>query len=227
MIRPRRNGEFNSFYESASRGFGSNFLISYGAKRYGILANFNGRRINTLRPGGGVDGHSAITRFLGLPSDIIGSERLPDTAFTQYGGTIQANFAPTDDQQISFSLPAFTAVRRQTLRSALGGDGNLIADLKNLMLDFGYLRYYKQKIGFFDSGSATISYNSQREERINQGGQGNPLGSISNNKERTTTLGASFFLDKQFKRNSFLFGGDFYRDTVDSPAFEPIRRAVR
>ncbi len=217
---PETHGEFNSFYNSADRGFGSNLLLSYGAKRYGILANINGRRINTLRPGGGVDGHSAITRFLGLPSDITGSERLPDTAFTQYGGTIQANFAPTDDQQISFRYQRSQQDGGKRYDQLLGGDGNLIAELKNLMLDFGYLRYYKQKIGFFDSGSATISYNSQREERINQGGQGNPLGSISNNKERTTTLGASFFLDKQFKRNSFLFGGDFYHDSVDSPAFE-------
>lgn len=32
----------------------------------------------------------------------------------------------------------------------LGGDGNLIADLCNLKLDFGYVRYAKQGIGLFD-----------------------------------------------------------------------------
>lgn len=217
--KPETHGEFNSFYNSADRGFGSNFLVSYGAKRFGILANFNGRRINTLRPGGGVDSHSAISRFFGLPSDITGSERLPDTAFTQYGGTIQANFAPTDDQQISFRYQRSQQDGGKRYDQLLGGDGNLIAELKNLMLDFGYLRYYKQRVGFFDSASATVSYNSQREERINQGGQGNPLGTITNNKERTTSWGFSFFLDKQFKRNNFLFGGDYYRDSVDAPSF--------
>lgn len=218
---PETRGEFGSFYNTATRGFGSNLLISYGAKRYGILANFNGRRINTLRPGGGFDSHSAINRFFGLPSDLVtGSERLPDTAFTQYGGTIQANFAPTDDQQISFRYQRSQQDGGKRYDQLLGGDGNLIADLKNLMLDFGYLRYYKQRLGFFDSASATFSYNSQREERINQGGQGNPLGSISNNKERTTTLGFSSFLDKQFKRNNLLIGGDYYRDSVDAPSFE-------
>ena len=217
---PETHGEFNSFYNSANRGFGSNALVSYGTERFGILVNLNGRRINTLRPGGGVDSHSAINRFFGLPSDIVtGSERLPDTGFTQYGGTIQANFTPTDDQQISFRYQRSQQDGGKRFDQLLGGDGNLIADLRNLMLDFGYLRYYKQGIGFFDSGSATISYNSQREERINQGGQGNPLGDISNNKERTTTLGFSFFLDKQFKRNSFLVGGDYYRDSIDAPSF--------
>ena len=216
---PETHGEFNSFYNSADRGFGSNALVTYGTKRFGILVNLNGRRINDLRPGGGIDSHSAITRFLGLPSDITGSERLPDTGFKQYGGTLQAVFAPTDDQQISFRYQRSQQDGGKRYDQLLGGDGNLIADLKNLMLDFGYLRYSKQGFGFFDSASATVSYNSQREERINQGGQGNPLGEISNNKERTTSVGFNFFLDKQYKRNSFLIGGDYYRDSVDSPAF--------
>jgi hemoglobin/transferrin/lactoferrin receptor protein len=213
------HGEFNSFFTSADRSFGSNILLSQGTKRFGILGNLNARRINTLRPGGGIDSHSAITRFFGLPSDINGSERLPDTAFTQYGGTIQMNFAPYDDQQISFRYQRSQQDGGKRYDQLLGGDGNLIADLRNLMLDFAYLRYYKQGFGIFDTASATVSYNSQREERINQGGQGNPLAAITNDKERTTTWGASFFLDKQFVRNNFLVGGDYYRDKVSAPSF--------
>ena len=88
------------------------------------------------------------------------------------------------------------------------------------MLDFGYLRYVKQNLGFFDTGSFTVSYNSQREERVNQGGQGNPLGTITHQYERTTSTGFSFFLDKQLPfRNAFLFGGDFYHERINSPAF--------
>jgi hemoglobin/transferrin/lactoferrin receptor protein len=217
--KPEWHGEYNNFFSSADNSFGGNALFTYGAKRFGVLGNLNARRVNTLRPGGGRDSHSAITRFLGLPSDITGSERLPDTAFTQYGGTIQFNFAPADDRQISFRYQRSQQDGGKRYDQLLGGDGNLIAELKNLMLDFGYLRYYKQSVGFFDNFSATISYNSQREERINQGGQGNPLAAITNDKERTTTRGASFFLDKQFARNNFLFGGDFYRDKVSAPSF--------
>ncbi|HXG83061.1 MAG TPA: TonB-dependent receptor, partial [Pyrinomonadaceae bacterium] len=147
------HGEFNNFFNSADRSFGSNALVSYGTRRFGILGNLNARRINTLRPGGGIDSHSAITRFFGLPSDITGSERLPDTAFTQYGGTLQINFAPTDDRQISFRYQRSQQDGGKRYDQLLGGDGNLIADLRNLMLDFGYLRYYKQNLGFFDSAS--------------------------------------------------------------------------
>lgn len=217
--KPEWHGEYNNFFGNADRSFGGNALITYGAKRFGVLGNLNARRVNTLRPGGGIDSHSAITRFLGLPSDILGSERLPDTAFTQYGGTVQFNFAPTDNQQFSFRYQRSQQDGGKRYDQLLGGDGNLIAELKNLMLDFGYLRYYKQSVEFFDSFSAAISYNSQREERINQGGQGNPLAAVSNDKERTTAWGASFFLDKQLTRNSFLVGGDFYRDKVRARSF--------
>jgi outer membrane receptor protein involved in Fe transport len=228
--KPEWHGEFNSYFTSADLSFGSNALLTYGTKRFGVLGNVVTRRINNLRPGGGIDSHSAITRFLGLPSNITGKERLPDTSFTQYGGTFHLNFAPTDDQQISFHYQRSQQDGGKRYDQLLGGDGNLIADLRNLMLDFGYLRYIKQGFDFFDNLSATLSYNSQREERVNQGGQGNPLASITNDKERTTTWGFNFFLDKQFtSRNNFLFGGDIYFDKVNAPSFstDPETGTVR
>lgn len=217
--KPRWNGEFNPFFNSADRAFGGNALLSFGTRRFGLLGNVFSRRVNTLRPGGGIDSHSAITRFLGLPSDIVGSERLPDTAFTQYGGNVQAAFAIRDDQNLSFRYIRSQQDGGKRYDQLIGGDGNLIAELKNLMLDFSYLRYLKQGVWFFDNLSANVSYNSQREERINQGGQGNPLAAITNDRERTTTWGFGFFLDKQFRRNSFLIGGDHYHDRVTAPSF--------
>jgi hemoglobin/transferrin/lactoferrin receptor protein len=218
--RPEWHGEFNNFFTSADISYGSNALVTYGTKRFGFLTNVMARRVNTLRPGGGIDSHSAITRFLGLPSDITGESRLTDTAFTQYGGTVHLNYAPTDDQQFIARYQRSQQDGGKRYDQTLGGDGNLIADLRNLMLDFGYVRYLKQGFGFFDNLSSTFSFNSQREERVNQGGQGNPLAAITHDKERTTTVGFSFFLDKQLgKRNSFVFGGDLYRDHVNAPSF--------
>jgi outer membrane receptor protein involved in Fe transport len=216
---PETHGEFNTVFNSADLSFGGNALVTYGAERFGLLTNLTGRRINTLRPGGGVDSHSAINRFLGLPSDILGT-RLPDTAFTQYGGTVKAVFAPTDNRQLYFYYQRGQQDGGKRYDQLLGGDGNLIADLRNLMLDFFYARYAKQRVGIFDNFSTTFSYNSQREERVNQGGNGNPLAAITHDKERTNSFGFSFYLDKQaWSRNSFLFGGDIYRDHVDAPSF--------
>jgi hemoglobin/transferrin/lactoferrin receptor protein len=216
---PTTTGEINTYFNSADLSFGSNALVTYGTKRFGVLINGVGRRVNTLRPGGGRDDHSAVNRFLGLPSNVFGS-RLSDTAFTQYGGTLHLSYAPTTTQQLGFRYQRSQQDGGKRYDQTFGGDGNLIADLRNLMLDFGYLRYFRQGVGFFDNFSATVSFNSQREERVNQGGQGNPLGAITHDKERTNSFGFSFFFDKQTgARNNFLIGGDVYRDEVDAPSY--------
>jgi outer membrane receptor protein involved in Fe transport len=220
---PVVHGEVNTLFNSADLSIGGNTLLTYGTRHFGMLANVSSRRVNTLRPGNGIDSHAAVTRFLGLPSNIVGS-RLTDTAFTQYGGTLHLTYAPRDDQQLSFRYQRGQQDGGKRYDQTLGGDGNLIADLRNLMLDFGYVRYIKQDVGLFDNGSFTGSYNSQREERVNQGGQGNPLAGITHDKERTSTFGFNFFLDKQLVgRNTFLIGGDIYRDHVNAPSytFEP------
>jgi hemoglobin/transferrin/lactoferrin receptor protein len=221
------HGKGNIFYTSPTNGFGGNALFTYGTRRYGLLLNMNGRRISTLRPGGGLDHHAAVTRFLGLPSDIFGT-RLPDTGFTQYGTLVRANFNLDDNTQFLVSYARNQQDNGKRYDQLLGGDGNNIADLRNLMTDTFYVRLFRQKLGFFDNGSFTFSYNGQREERINQGGQGNPAGAITNQRERTNVLGFNFYLDKQISRNNFLFGADVYRDKIKAPAFttDPVTHAV-
>jgi hemoglobin/transferrin/lactoferrin receptor protein len=213
------HGESHTFFTSADASSGSNLLLSYGTNHFGFYGNAAARRINTLRTADGLDSHSAVTRFLGLPSSVLYSPRMPDTAFTQYGGTAHMNYAPTSDQQFIFHYQRSQQDGGKRFDQLLGGDGNLIADLRNLMLDFGYGRYIKQGAGFFDTASFTFSVNSQREERRNQGGQGNPLGDIVHQYERTTAYGFSFYLDKQTSStNSFLIGGDIYHERVRAPA---------
>ena len=212
-------GEVLTGAATADRSFGSSANFSFGTNRLGGSFNLAARRVNTLRTADGIDSHSAITRFLGLPSTIL-YERMPDTAFTQYGGALRLNYAPRADQTLIFKYQRSQQDGGKRYDQLLGGDGNLIADLRNLMLDFGYLRYVKQNFGFFDTASLTFSLNSQREERVNQGGQGNPLAGVTHQYERTTATGFSFFLDKQLpKRNALLVGGDYYFEKINAPAF--------
>ncbi|HQX56043.1 MAG TPA: TonB-dependent receptor [Pyrinomonadaceae bacterium] len=213
------HGEFNPSFTSANNGFGSSAFLSYGTNKLGGYVSLSARRANPLRTAKGLDTHSAITRYLGLPSNVL-YDRSPDTGFTQYGGATRINYAPRSDSQFIFYYQRGQQDGGKRFDQLLGGDGNLIADLRNLMLDFGYARFVKQRFGWFDSASFTVSYNSQREERVNQGGQGNPFADITHQYERTSTTGFSFFLDKQLpKRNTFLFGGDFYGEQINSPAF--------
>lgn len=221
------HGNTNVFYSSVANSFGGNQLLSYGTRDFGILFNVNARRVNRVRPGEGLDFHSALNRFLGIRSDVIGTSRLPDTGFTQYGGLLRTNFNLTDKTQLLFSYARNQQDAGKRYDQLLGGDGNLIADLRNLMTDFFYGRLVRQDFGFFDNASFTVSYNSQREERVNQGGQGNPVGAITFQPERTTVLGFNFFVDKQIgDRNTALFGADVYRDYIHAKGvtLDPVTR---
>ena len=222
------HGHTNIFYTSPTNGAGGNALLTYGTRKYGFLLNMNGRRISTLSPADGLDYHAAVTRFLGIPSDISGT-RLPDTGFTQYGGLVRTNFNLDDDTQLLFSYARNQQDNGKRYDQLLGGDGNNIADLRNLMTDTFYARLFRQNLWIFNNGSFTFSYNGQREERINQGGQGNPTGAITNQRERTNVLGFNFYLDKQTgDRNTFLIGADVYRDKINAPAFtfDPATRTT-
>ena len=213
------HGNASVFYSAPTNGAGGNALLTYGTKNYGLLVNVNGRRISTLKPADGLDYHAAVTRFFGLPSDVFGT-RLPGTGFTQYGGLVRSNFNLDENTQLLFSYARNHQDNGKRYDQLLGGDGNNIADLRNLMTDTFYARFFRQNLWIFDNGSFTFSYNGQREERINQGGNGNPVAAITNQRERTNVLGFNFYLDKQSgDRNTFLIGADVYRDKINAPAF--------
>jgi hemoglobin/transferrin/lactoferrin receptor protein len=222
------HGRINTFYTSPSNGYGGNALLTYGTEKYGFLVNANARRINRLRPGAGLDTHAAATRFLGVQSDFFGT-RLPDTAFTQYGGLFRASFNLANSTQFLLSYDRNQQDGGRRYDQLLGGDGNLIADLRNLISDIFYARLLKQNLGFFDDASFTFSYTGQREDRINQGGNGNPVGAITDQRERTTVFGFNFYVDKRLgERNTVLLGADVYHDGIAAPAFttDPVSRAV-
>ncbi|MBX3299960.1 MAG: TonB-dependent receptor [Acidobacteria bacterium] len=217
--KPEFHGEFIGAYTSANRNAGGSGLFSYGNRTFGGYAHLFGRRVGDMRTAGGLDSHSSITRFLGLPSTIL-YKRSPDTGFKQYGGSGRLDFAPRPDQQLTVFYQRGQQDDGKRFDQLLGGDGNLIADLRNLMLDLGYVRYVKQGAGPFDSFSVTGSFNSQREERVNQGGQGNPFGDITHQYERTSVWGLSGFADRRLGRsNTFLVGADVYFERVNSPAY--------
>lgn len=56
-------GESTFFGISATSGFGHATRLSFGTPRFGGVVNLAGRRINTLRAGGGIDSRAAVTRF--------------------------------------------------------------------------------------------------------------------------------------------------------------------
>jgi outer membrane receptor protein involved in Fe transport len=224
---PRLRGEIAPYFYSAAAGFGGHTTLNLSSGRFGAMTNLAARRMNTVRTGQGLDSHAAVTRFFGIPSDVVGS-RLPDTAFTQYGGMVHAQYALTDTQQLIGHYERSQQDGGKRYDQLLGGDGNLVADLRNLMLDFGYLRFSSFRTGPLDQVSVTTSYNTQREERVNQGGQGNPNASITHQYERTKVWGLNAIATKHGHGHDLLLGAEGYHERVVAPAytFSPSSGAV-
>jgi outer membrane receptor protein involved in Fe transport len=223
----RLGGEVSVAGTTTYQGGGGNAAVSWGTPKFGLFAGGGGRKVGELRPGGGVDSHAAVTRFLGVPSDLLMDERLPNTDFQQWNGMIKTNWTPSSRTQL---VSAYTATRQDGAHrydQELGGDGNLISELNDLTLDLFYTRLERSGLGWFDHGAFTYSINSQREERVNQGGQGSNTATIGHEPERTTSNAVQVALNKAIARGNFQVGGDsqFEKLTSDSFNINPVTGA--
>ena len=206
-----------------------NLALSYGRSNYALYGNIAGQRVGELRPGDGVDSHSAITRFLGLPSTTFLDDRLPDTGYHQYGGQIKLNWTVNPNTQVVSSYHSSRQDGGDRRDQLLGGDGNLISELNDLTLDLFYVRVERLMDSWFNHASLTYSLNSQREERVNQGGNGNPRATIGHEPERTTANGFQGALTRELSaRQSLQFGGELYLEALTSDAFNvnPVNGAI-
>ena len=199
---------------------GGGALIGYAAPTFGITGSIGGRNVGRLRPGGGVDSHAAVTRFLGVSSDVLMDERLPDTGFHQFGGNVRSNWVPSPNTQFVLSYMRSSQDGGDRYDQKLGGDGNLISELNDMSLDLFSARLERAAVGPFDHMSLSYSLNSQREERVNQGGNGSSTATIGHEPERTTVHGFQTTFTKQFSpRHTFSLGGDLYLEELTSEAF--------
>jgi hemoglobin/transferrin/lactoferrin receptor protein len=181
--------------------------------------NLSGRRANRLRTGKGLDSHNAVTRFFGLDSRDFFDARRDDTESSQYGGGLKLAWEAGANTRLVASYTRGQQDGGQRYDQLIGGDGNLVADLRNFMLDFGYLRLERQHAGPFDSAFLSGSYNAQREERVNQGGNGNPRATINHEYEKTRVLGVQAGVVKGWARHTLSLGGDFYAERINAPSF--------
>jgi hemoglobin/transferrin/lactoferrin receptor protein len=216
---PRLWGQIGGRANSADSSYGADLTAQYSTSTLGVIVTSAARKINLLRPGRGIDTHAAVTRFLGLPSDALMSDRLPDTGFTQYGGMLKLNWSPTPSDQILVSYSQSRQDGGKRYDQLLGGDGNLIADLNGLRGDLFYVKYNRAGLGPFDQVTAVYSFNRQREERVNQGGNGNPSATITHEPEATTAHGFQLRATKDWsERHELLLGLDYYPESVDAPS---------
>jgi len=215
------SASFSAGAESAHVGGFGQLGVNYARSNFGMYGSFSGRKTGDYKPGGGEDTHAAVTRFLGVPSSVLYPERMPGTGFTSNALQLRSNWVINPDFLVVGNYIRTRQDGANRWDQTLGGDGNLIAELNDLQFDLAYARIETSKAGWFDHASATYSFNTQREERVNQGGQGNALGAITHQPERTSTNGIQANLVKQLSpRYSLTVGGDNYFEKLTSVAFD-------
>ena len=213
-------GSFSVSGGSSHRNGGAELFGAYSGPKVGLTMTLAGRKTGTLRTGQGIDSHAAVTRFLGVRSDVLMDERLPSTAFAQGGGSVRAHWAVSSRSRVIASFARGQQDGGDRYDQLLGGDGNLISELNDLSLDFGSVRLERLGTGFADHLALTYSLNSQREERVNQGGNGNATATIGHEPERTTVHGVQGTLSTQLSRRAAMTAGaDVYLERLTSDAF--------
>jgi len=222
-------GEFTPFFRSADLTGGGRLRLSYGGKKWNLLGGASGSRVQDLRAGDGGDSHAAVTRFLGLPSDVLGT-RLQDTAFTQFAGFTR--FFWNAESGHNFNASYMHSEQRGGRRydRLNGGNGDLIHAFDPQILDLFYTRYEKEQLGKLDTLSATFSLNRQQDDRLTQGGAGNPLASIADESTVVDALGYQVQATSHIgARHSLVFGGEVYDEYIDSfqQQLDPVTNATQ
>jgi len=213
------NGSFSAYGGSVDESYGASLSGSFATTSFGLVGTVSGRSVDDVRPGQGIDSHNAVTRYFDLPSDVVIDDRLPDTSFDQYGGSLRFTWQPVQGSQITGAYLRGQQEHGQRYDQLIGGDGNLIADLDHVVAELAYVKYERVLSGWLDRLSAGVSFNTQREERVNQGGNGNPNASITHEPERTSAYGVQGLLTKFTARQAISFGIDATTEGVDAPSF--------
>ena len=204
---------------SADRSGGADASLAWSTSRFSVVASGTGRTVGDIRTGEGIDSHHAVTRFFSIPSSLVQGDRLPDTGFDQYGGSLRAAWSATPNARVFGTYLRGQIDGSKRYDQLLGGDGNLIADVRGLKTDVASIRLEHLKPGFVDLLSASFSFNTQYEERVNQGGNGNPTAAINHEPERTATKAFQIRALKAFGSHTFSTGGDLSFEKVQGVSF--------
>ena len=199
---------------SADKSGGGDATLAWSSRVFSLVAAGTGRSVGDMRTGGGIDSHHAVTRFFGIPSSSVQGNRLPDTSFNQYGGSVRAAWSATPNVRFFGTYLRGQIDGSKRYDQLLGGDGNLIADVRDLKVDLATLRYEHLNPGFADLLSVSYSWNAQYEERVNQGGNGNPTTAINHEPERTATNALQIRAQKAFGSHTVSVGGDLSFEEV-------------
>jgi hemoglobin/transferrin/lactoferrin receptor protein len=225
-------GQAGVTFGSADRsGLGEASLIVQ-TPMISVRGGGSGRKMDDLRPGDGIDSHSSLTRFLGLPSDVLYT-RMPDTGYSQGGGYVAATLPLRGDAGggagaggtasgagagNSASITGLYMHEQQYDVSRydriIGGDGLYRSVFDPQRLDFGYVRYDRGQTGPFNAVQGTFSINRQEDDRLEQA---LPTSLRDTEQASVTAFGYQGQATTLVARKHALtFGGEIYDEYIDT-----------
>ena len=181
------------------------------------------RLIGDLRGGGGDDSHAAVTRFLGIPSSIVGS-RMPGTAYDQSGMFVSGSLNMGGAATLNTLFMHDNQSGASRYDRVLGGDGNYRSGFDPQRLDFGLVKYQRPDSAGFDGVAATFSVNRQADGRFEQA---RPVARVDAQRAATTVFGYQVQGHRAIGRQRVLVGAEFYDErTGASREFHEVSGAV-
>lgn len=208
----RLDGSVEAIAGTADQSVGGLAEIAVKAQSASLRIGGSSRRIGDLRAGRGKDSHAAVTRFLGLPSEVLDS-RLPATGFDQSGGHAVAMLSAGARATLRgvYMHQRQTGVNRYD--RVLGGEGLYRSGFDPQTLDFGLIRYQRTLAGLFNGISAALSINRQADGRFEQA---RPTAVLDTQEATTTALGYQVQVHRQTaSRHQLIVGAEFYDESID------------
>jgi outer membrane receptor protein involved in Fe transport len=211
-VAPRRvNGSLELMGASASEGLGVQGDLAFRAGSAMVRVGGSRQRVGELRAGKGLDSHSAIARYFGLPSTLIGS-RLRATDFETAGAYGVATIGLSHGAAVRALFMHDTQIGASRYDRVLGGEGLFASRFDPQTLDLATARYTKTGAGIFDGIAATLSLNRQADGRFEQA---RPTARLDRQEAVTTALGYQVQANRDFGlRHQMVAGAEYYDESI-------------
>ena len=196
---------------SADGGRGANARIDVRGRRAALLAGGGYAAFDDIRPGRGIDSHAAVTRFLGLPSTVLGTTRMRGTGFAQRFGHAAAAFGLGASARVDASYHYDEQTGASRYDRIGGGEGLFRSEFAPQRLDLAQVRVERGRTGFVDGISAAISLNRQADGRLEQA---RPGSSVDAQENITTALGYQAQAVRSLPRQQITAGAEVYDEYI-------------
>lgn len=203
------NVEFSA--ASASKSAAGSADVALQLRSTSLRIGGSGMNVEDLRAGGGLDSHNAVTRFLGLPSTILGDRQLA-TAYHQsgaYGLITTSPAAGSTMRGLYMRQNQYDATRYDRI---MGGEGLYRSGFDPQQLDFASVRYSKSDAGWFDGVAGSFSVNRQGDGRYEQA---RPNARLDAQTSKTTSVGYQGQVNRSLReRFDLVAGAEAYDESI-------------